>query len=106
MEIHQLNYFIAVAEHSHFTRAAAALHVAQPSVSQQVRKLETELGAELFHRLKRRVTLTEAGEALLPWARRIVASVDAARADVQELSNLERGHITIGATPSIGTHLL
>jgi DNA-binding transcriptional LysR family regulator len=106
VELHQLQYFIAVAEHAHFTRAAAALHVAQPSVSQQIRKLETELGADLFHRLKRRVSLTEAGEALLPWARRIVSSVDAARIDVQELSNLQRGHISIGATPSIGTHLL
>jgi DNA-binding transcriptional LysR family regulator len=106
MELHQLQYFIAVAERGHFTRAAVALHVAQPSVSQQIRKLEHELGVDLFHRLKRRVTLTEAGEALLPWARRIVGSVDAARADVQELSSLQRGHITIGATPSIGTHLL
>jgi DNA-binding transcriptional LysR family regulator len=106
VELHQLQYFITVAEHAHFTRAAAALHVAQPSVSQQIRKLETELGADLFHRLKRRVSLTEAGEALLPWARRIVSSVDAARIDVQELSNLQRGHISIGATPSIGTHLL
>jgi DNA-binding transcriptional LysR family regulator len=106
VELHQLQYFIAVAEHAHFTRAAAALHVAQPSVSQQIRKLETELGTDLFHRLKRRVSLTEAGEALLPWARRIVSSVDAARIDVQELSNLQRGQISIGATPSIGTHLL
>jgi DNA-binding transcriptional LysR family regulator len=106
MELHQLQYFIAIAEHGHFTRAAASLHVAQPSVSQQIRKLETELGAELFHRLKRHVTLTEAGEALLPWARRIVSNIDAARTDVQELSNLERGRISIGATPSIGTHFL
>jgi LysR family transcriptional regulator, transcription activator of glutamate synthase operon len=106
MELHQLQYFIAIAEHGHFTRAAASLHVAQPSVSQQIRKLETELGAQLFHRLKRRVTLTEAGEALLPWARRIVSNIDAARTDVQELSNLERGRISIGATPSIGTHFL
>lgn len=106
MEIHQLRYFIAVAEHGHFTRAAEALHVAQPSVSQQIQKLEAELGARLLHRMKRGVTLTEAGETFLPWARRIVNDLAAARSDVEELSSLQRGHVAIGATPSLATRFL
>src|SRR6266542_734669 len=63
LELHQLRYFEAVARHLHFTRAADELHVAQPSVSQQLAKLEAELGTNLFHRMKRRVALTPAGEA-------------------------------------------
>lgn len=106
MELHQLAYFVAVAERLHFSRAAEALHVAQPAVSQQIRKLEAELGQQLFHRMKRRVALTPAGEALLPWARRILADVAAARAEVQELSGLVKGRLAVGATPSVSTHLL
>ncbi|MFN0072637.1 MAG: LysR family transcriptional regulator [Chloroflexota bacterium] len=106
MELHQLRYFIAVAEKGHFTRAADALHIAQPSVSQQIQKLEAELGARLFHRMKRGVTLTEAGETLLPWARRIVGDIAAARTEVEELASLQRGHVAIGATPSVATRFL
>ena len=64
MELHQLRYFEAVARHLHFTRAAQELSIAQPSVSQQIAKLELELGAQLFHRMKRRVALTPFGEVL------------------------------------------
>jgi DNA-binding transcriptional LysR family regulator len=106
MELHQLRYFEAVARHLHFTRAAEELHVAQPSVSQQLRKLEAELGTSLFHRMKRRVTLTSAGETFLPRARLLLAELEQARAEVQELAGLRKGTLAIGATPSVSTHLL
>src|SRR4051794_7752041 len=92
LELNQLRYFEAVARHLHFTRAAQELNVAQPSVSQQLGKLEKELGADLFHRMKRRVALTPAGEVLLPRARRLLADLEEARAEVQELTGLRKGH--------------
>src|SRR5215216_4404253 len=69
MELHQLAYFEAVARQQHFTRAARELNVAQPSVSQQIRKLEAELGTPLFQRTRRGAELTEAGRLFLPRAR-------------------------------------
>lgn len=106
MELHQLHYFETVARHLHFTRAAQELNVAQPSVSQQVRKLEAELGMPLFHRMKRRVALTEAGAVFLPRARAMLQLLDEARAEVQELSGMRKGTLSVGATPSVGTHLI
>jgi len=106
MEFHQLRYFVAVAERRHFTRAASDLAVAQPSVSKQIRKLEGELGAPLFQRVRGRVALTQAGEALLPWAKRVLDDVAGARAQVRELAGLARGRLAVGATPSLTTVLL
>jgi DNA-binding transcriptional LysR family regulator len=106
VQFHQLRYFIAVAETRHFTRAAEAMHVSQPSLSQQIRALEHELGADLFLRARGNITLTDAGEALLPMARRILADADAATREVQELAELRRGHVRLGATPSLCTGLL
>jgi LysR family transcriptional regulator, transcription activator of glutamate synthase operon len=106
MEMHQLAYFESVSRHLHFTRAADELNVAQPSVSQQIRKLETELGAPLFHRMKRRVALTEAGETFLPHARAVLQRLEEARLEVQELTGLRKGSLAVGAPPSVGTHLL
>ncbi|MFH8606845.1 LysR family transcriptional regulator [Streptomyces sp. NPDC018029] len=106
MQFQQLHYFVAVAETRHFTRAAEAVHVSQPSLSQQIRALEKELGAELFSRARGNITLTDAGEALLPLARRILADADTARIEVQELAQLRRGRIRLGATPSVCTGLL
>jgi DNA-binding transcriptional LysR family regulator len=106
MELTQLRYFEAVARHLHFTRAAEELHVAQPTVSQQLARLEAELGTALFHRMKRRVALTSAGEALLPRARQLLTELDEARAEVQELTGLRKGSLAIGATPSVSTRLL
>jgi len=106
VEIHQLAYFESVSRHLHFTRAAEELHVAQPSVSQQIRKLESELGAPLFHRMKRRVALTEAGKTFLPHARAVLQRLAEARVEVQELSGLHKGTLAVGAPPSVGTHLL
>ncbi|WP_228980826.1 LysR family transcriptional regulator [Streptomyces sp. DH12] len=106
MQFQQLVYFVAVAETRHFTRAAERVHVSQPSLSQQVRALEKELGAELFSRARGNIALTDAGEALLPLARRILADADTARHEVQELVRLRRGRVRLGATPSLCTGLL
>lgn len=106
VQLQQLVYFLAVAETRHFTRAAERAHVAQPSLSQQIRALERELGAELFSRARGNITLTDAGEALLPLARRILADAETARQEVQELAQLRRGRVRIGATPSLCTGLL
>src|SRR3954454_12091348 len=106
MEVHQLTYFESVSRHLHFTRAAQELNVAQPSVSQQIRKLERELGEPLFHRMKRHVALTEAGQTFLPHARAVLQRLDEARLEVQELSALRRGALAVGAPPSVGAHLL
>src|SRR5205809_655184 len=75
MEIHQLRYFVAVADEGNFSRAAAKVRVAQPSLSQQIRKLEAEVGQPLFDRLPRSVVLTEAGRCLIDYARQILASI-------------------------------
>ncbi|WP_184491573.1 LysR substrate-binding domain-containing protein [Streptomyces sp. I6] len=106
MQFPQLRYFVAVAETRHFTRAAERVHVSQPSLSQQIRALERELGVELFSRARGNIALTDAGEALLPLARRILADADTARHEVQELAQLRRGRVRLGATPSVCTGLL
>ncbi|MER5886767.1 LysR substrate-binding domain-containing protein [Streptomyces sp. NPDC001941] len=106
VQLTQLLYFVAVAETRHFTRAAERVHVAQPSLSQQIRALEKELGADLFSRARGNIALTDAGEALLPLARRILADADTARLEVQELAQLRRGRVRLGATPSLCTGLL
>ncbi|WP_410573930.1 LysR family transcriptional regulator [Amycolatopsis sp. cmx-4-61] len=106
MQFHQLAYFVAVAEQRHFTRAAEQVRVAQPSLSQQIRALEHDLGAPLFHRIRGNVTLTEAGETLLPIARRILADTETARLAIRELDELDRGRVRLGAPPSLCTGLL
>ncbi|MFC9324389.1 LysR family transcriptional regulator [Kitasatospora sp. NPDC057015] len=106
MQLQQLRYFVAVAEARHFTRAAEAEHVAQPSLSQQIRSLERELGADLFHRTRGNIALTDAGDALLPLARRILADTESARVAVQETVRLRRGRVRLGAPPSLCTSLV
>ena len=97
MELRQLRSVEAVARHRHFTRAAEELHLAQSALSHQIRRLEQELGTALFERTSRRVRPTEAGEAIAARARRILAEVDAARQEVDELRGVLRGRIWIGA---------
>src|ERR671927_1645481 len=97
MQLRQLEYFVAVAEEGSFTRAAARVHVAQPGVSAQIRRLERELGQELLDRSGRAVRLTEAGAAVLPYARAALAASAGARLAVDELAGVLRGRGAVGA---------
>ena len=106
MEMHQLRYMVAVARAENFSRAAEQCHVAQPSLSQQIQKLEEELGERLFDRLQRKVRLTPAGEAFLPRAIRILEEVDAAKRDAAEAKASLRGTLTVGVLPTIAPYLL
>lgn len=106
MELRQLRYFAAVARRRHFTAAAAAIGVAQPALSQQIRGLEGELGVQLFDRSGRRVRLTPAGEALLLRAERILAEVASAEAEVAEFAGGGRGRVVVGTLPSLAEHQL
>ncbi|MDH3240544.1 MAG: LysR family transcriptional regulator, partial [Alphaproteobacteria bacterium] len=104
MDLRHLRYFQAVAEEGHITRAAARLGIQQPPLSQQIKALEEELEVQLFRRLPRGVELTDAGEALLSDARRILADVEAALARVRRTARGEQGRITIGFTSSAPFH--
>ncbi|HEX4007419.1 MAG TPA: LysR family transcriptional regulator [Acidobacteriaceae bacterium] len=106
MEFHQLRYVCAIAETGSFSRAAEHCQVAQPSLSQQVLKLERDLGAKLFDRLGRSVRLTEAGRAFLPHARSILGQLEAARSSVAERSAGVRGSVAVGAIPTIAPYLM
>src|SRR4051795_6550635 len=106
MELRHLRYFVAVAEERHFGRAAERLHIAQPPLSQQIRRLEAELGAPLLHRTTRRVELAPAGEVLLARAREILAAVDAAAEDARRAARGEFGRLAIGFTGSATYALL
>jgi DNA-binding transcriptional LysR family regulator len=96
MDLGQLSYFVAVAEEGQFTRAAVRVSVAQPAVSAQIGRLERELGERLFHRDRRAVRLTAAGEALLPHARAALAAADRGREEIAALRGLLRGRLTVG----------
>lgn len=106
MEISQLRYFLAVAETGSISRAALRREVAQPSLSQQIRKLEEQLGHRLFDRLARGVVLTEAGRALVPYARRILAEVNAIESVIQSDLKAGRGTLRVGAIPTMAPFLL
>ena len=102
MELRQLEYFVAVAEEASFTRAAARVRVAQPGVSAQVRRLEREVGEDLFDRAGRTVRLTPVGETFLPYARAALEAVDGARGAVDEHRGLLRGHVAVGMVVACG----
>lgn len=101
MNLEQLQSFVEVSRTGHFTRAAAFLHLAQPSLSRQISTLESDLGSELFHRARGNITLTDAGEALLPLAKRMLADAETVRHEMQELAGLKMGRVRIGATPTL-----
>src|SRR3954465_545540 len=105
MELHQLRYFVAVAETENFTRAAERTHVSQPSLSQQISKLEGEVGHKLFHRLGRKAVLTEAGTAFLDRARRILFEVENAAKELGDHPSLGR-RITVGAVQTVMPYLI
>jgi|SRR5579884_319459 len=102
MELRQLRYLTALADELSFTRAAAREHVAQPALSQQIRRLEDELGIALVERTTRRVTLTHAGALLVARARRILAEVSAADAELQAVKGMEIGHVSVGSMHTMG----
>jgi LysR family hydrogen peroxide-inducible transcriptional activator len=106
MQIHQLRYFCAVARTGSFTRAAQQERIAQPSLSQQVRKLEEELGSRLFDRLGRTIRLTQLGEAFLPRAEAILRQLSDAKTEIQEMAGTERGKLVIGSIPTIAPYFL
>jgi LysR family hydrogen peroxide-inducible transcriptional activator len=106
MEVHQLRYFCAVAETGSFTRAAEKEQVAQPSLSQQIMKLEQELGVRLFDRLGRTVRLTEPGQIFLPRARAILSELRAAKEEVAERQSSVSGAVSVGVIPTIAPYFL
>ena len=103
MDIRQLSYFIEVAKHQSFTKAAQALHVTQPTLSKMVKNLEIEMEVSLFDRSSRKVRLTDAGEVVFIQAQKIVNSLDDLSSSLYDIMNLNKGKITIGLPPVIST---
>jgi len=101
IELRHLRYFLAVAEASHFTKAAAQLHLTQPTLSHQIRQLEGQLNLQLFDRIGRRIKLTAAGELLLPHARRVFRELEEAQSALGELHGLKRGELKVGIIQTI-----
>src|ERR1039458_359355 len=106
MEVHQLRYVCAITETGSFSRAAERCQVAQPSLSQQVSKLEDELGTRLFDRLPRSVRLTDAGRTFLPHARTILHETELARSEVEGRRRDTRGTVAVGVIPTIAPYYL
>src|SRR6202522_149779 len=106
MEVHQLRYVCAVADTGNFSRAAERCQIAQPSLSQQVLKLEEDLGAKLFDRLGRSIRLTEAGRAFIPHARAILEQMEVARSSVADKNADLRGSVAVGVIPTVAPYLM
>ena len=102
MELRQLRYLVALADERHFTRAAEREHIAQPALSQQIRRLEDELGVKLVERTTRRVAMTQAGELLVGRARRMLAELEAAQAELASLAGVQTGRLSVGALHTMG----
>jgi LysR family transcriptional regulator, low CO2-responsive transcriptional regulator len=106
MNLHQLELFVAVAEHGSYTRAAEALYISQPSVSARIRDLEASLGQQLFEQVGRRIYLTDAGQELLERAETILQQVAEARRALDEIQGLQRGSLRVVATTTVGSYVL
>lgn len=106
MELRHLRYFVTLAEELHFGRAAERLHIAQPPLSQQIRQLETELGFELFHRTKRKVQLTEAGQVFLDEVQQIFKQLEQAIQVGRQTSRGEMGQLVVGFVSSAPYNIL
>ncbi len=106
MEMHQLRYVVSVARTGNFSRAAEQCHVSQPSLSQQIQKLEEELGEKLFDRLKRHVKLTAVGENFVLRATRILEEAENASRECRDVQGLVHGTVVIGVLPTIAPYLL
>ncbi len=103
MDILHLTYFLEVARYKSFTKASKALHVSQPSISKVIKTLENELDVVLLERSGREVELTDAGEAVLKRAQRVVGEFKNLSAELADVIQLKRGEITIGLPPMIGS---
>lgn len=101
-----IQYFLAVAEHQGFTKAAAALHVSQPALSQQVRQLEESLGAQLFDRSGRQTRLTDAGEVYMRYALRAAQELQEGKRAIHDVGDLSRGTLRVAVTPTFTTYLV
>jgi len=106
MEVHQLRYVCAIADTGNFSRAAERCKIAQPSLSQQVLKLEEELGTKLFDRLGRSIRLTEAGRAFIPRARAILHQMETARSSAADQNTDLRGSVAVGVIPTVAPYLI
>src|SRR4051812_46429269 len=106
MDLHKLRIFVAVARAGHFTHAAEALHMSQPSVSQQIALLEVALGTPLLRRQPRRLQLTPAGEALLPYAEQLLALADEASEAVRAAAGISQPTVRLGVGHMLATYLL
>lgn len=106
MLLRHIRYFLAVAEHRNFTRASEALHVSQPTLSQQIRQLEDTLRAQLLDRSGRTVQLTDAGKAWLRYAKLALQDLDAASRAIHDVTELSRGTLRIAATPTFTSYLI
>lgn len=104
MDIRHLQYFLEVARHNSFTKAAQALYITQPTISKMIRNLEEELGVELFERVGKRVTLTDAGWVLFSQAEVMVRSFENMTVKINDLMQLKKGRIRIGLPPMVGAN--
>lgn len=105
MQLRQFQYLIAVAEHGNFTRAAEALHVSQPALSQQIMQIEERLGVALLDRSGRSVTVTDAGQAYIAHVRRALHELDAGRRAIDDVRDLSRGLVRLAMTPTFTVYL-
>jgi len=106
MDVRQLRYFLAVVEQRNFTKAAEAVHVSQPSLSFQIAALESELGTPLFNRLRRMITLTEAGKILHIRAERICRELDQTVQEIRELNGSDHGRLMVGTLSTLNLYLI
>lgn len=106
MELRQLHYVIKIAEEKSFSRAAEKLHIAQPSLSQQCAKLEKEIGVLLFQRSTNAVELTHAGRLFVEKAQKVVDMIIQMEKEMQDISMMKKGKLTIGSLPITGSHIL
>ncbi|MFL9899406.1 transcriptional regulator CynR [Paraburkholderia fungorum] len=106
MLLRHIRYFLAVAEHRNFTRAAEALHVSQPTLSQQIRQIEHTLGAQLLDRSGRTIQLTDAGEAYVRYAKRALQELEAGKRAIHDVQELSRGSLRLAMTPTFTAYLI
>lgn len=106
MLLRHIRYLLAVAKHRNFTRAAEALHVSQPTLSQQIRQLEDMLGTPLFDRSGRTVQLTDAGEAYIRYAQRALQDLEAGKRAIHDVRELNRGALRLAMTPTFTAYLI